>query len=134
VASEHTDDALFAGLAGRVIQPRRNGWQMRGGVRAPLWRGVLLTTDDGDAVTIIALVASPQYRADGMIFAATNVGVYRSRDRGRTFDYWSDGLGSTPILALATTATANDATDGAFALVFALGVDGAIWQRPCTGK
>lgn len=113
-------DTLFVGLAGRVMQPRRNAWQTRDGVRAPLWLGTALTTKEGTA-TITALAVSPTGRDDA-VFAATSAGVFRSHTHGRDFHQWSEGLTPLPILALATT-------DDAPALVFALGVDGTIWQR-----
>jgi len=119
------DDALLVGLAGQVMQPRRNAWQTRGGARAPLWQSVALATAEGDSISITALAVSPHDRADELVFAATNAGVYRSRDRGRTFDRWSDGLTPPGVLALATATTANDGP----LVVFALGVDGTIWRR-----
>lgn len=117
-------DVLFVGLGGRVVQPRRNAWQTRGGARSPLWSGVALTTDAGEPVAITALAASPSYHADGMVFAATSAGIYRSRDRGRTFDRWSEGLAPTPILALAVTVGGDDTL-----VLFAHSVDGTIWRR-----
>lgn len=116
------DDVLFVGLPGRVAQPRRNTWQTRGGARYPLWSGAALLTG-GNLATVTALAASPNYRADGLVFAATSAGVFRSRTRGRTFERWSKGLVPTPVLALATAA----GDEGV--LVFALGVDGTIWRR-----
>lgn len=116
------NNALFVGLNGQVLQPRRNAWQTRGGARSPLWHGVALTTDNGDPVAITALATSPNYRADGLVFATTSDGVYRSRDQGRTFARWSEGLTRAPMLALTVTGDAPG-------LVFALGVDGTIWRR-----
>ena len=118
------DDGPFVALGGRVLQPRRNAWQTRGGARSPLWSGVPLVAEGGNPVAITALTVSPNYRADGMLVAATSAGVYRSRDRGRTFDRWSDGLGAVPILALSATIGADVAP-----VIFALGVDGTIWRR-----
>jgi len=116
------DNTLFVGLNGQVFQPRRNAWQTRCGARSPLWHGAALTTNNGDPVAITALATSPRYRADGVVFAATSDGVYRSRDHGRTFTRWSEGLTRAPVLALAVTG--DDPV-----LVFALGVDGTIWRR-----
>ncbi len=123
------DDALFVGLAGRVLTPRRNARQTRGGVRSPLWHGTALATESGDPVAITALALSPDHRNDGIVFAATNAGVYRSRDRGRSFDRWSEGLVPTGVLALAVATAVNDATADGALVVFALGVDGTIWRR-----
>ncbi|MGI8857931.1 MAG: WD40/YVTN/BNR-like repeat-containing protein [Thermomicrobiales bacterium] len=119
------DDGPFVGLGNRVLQPRRNAWQTRGGMRSPLWSGASLMTDGGNPAAITALAVSPNYPADGMVFAATSAGVYRSRDRGRAFDRWNDGLGPAPVLALA--ATVADGTP----ILFALGIDGTIWRRRC---
>jgi photosystem II stability/assembly factor-like uncharacterized protein len=121
------DGGPFVALGGRVLRPRRNASQTRRGARSPLWGGVSLVADGGNPVAITALAVSPHYRADGMLFVATSAGVYRSSDRGRTFDRWNDGLGDAPILALAT-ARADDAP-----IVFALGVDGTIWRRAGDG-
>lgn len=123
------DDALFVGLAGRVLQPRRNAWQTRGGARSPLWQDTVLTAESGDLVSITALAVSPNYRADGIVLAATNAGLYRSRTRGRSFDRWSENVMPTGVLALAATVAANDAMTDAPLLIFALGVDGTIWRR-----
>jgi len=133
VSSGHGDDAPFVGLAGRVVQPRRNAWQTRAGARAPLWQAAALATDGDDPVSITALAVPPDYHTNGMVFAATNAGVYRSRDRGRTFDRWSEGLTPSEVLALATTIASNDATADSPILVFALGVDGTIWRRADNG-
>ena len=119
-------DVLFVGLGGRVMRPRQNAWQTRGGARSPLWHGPTLATEQrGPAsisISITALAVSPNADTDGMVFAATSAGVYQSRDHGRIFDPWSEGLLPAPMLALA--ATIDDAL-----LVFALGIDGTIWRR-----
>jgi len=115
-------DALFVGLGGQVMRPRQNAWQTRGGARTPHWHGPTLATEQNSPVSITALAVSPNADTDGIVFAATSAGVFRSRDHGRTFDRWSEGLLSAPMLALATT------VDEAL-VVFALGVDGTIWRR-----
>lgn len=122
-AAAADDGTLFVGLGARVAQPRRNAWHIHDGARAPLWTDTTLATDDGTTVTITALAVSPAFPTDGTVFAATNAGTYRSRDRGRTFTQWSDGLTPPPVLALTTTMAARSV------LVFALGVDGTIWRR-----
>lgn len=126
-------NTLFVGLAGRVLRPRRNAWQMRGGTRSPLWQSVSLTRENGDPVSITALALSPNYHTDEIIFAATNAGVYRSRTRGRSFDRWSENITETGVLALAATVPVNDTAPDGSLLVFALGVDGSIWQREMPG-
>ncbi len=123
------DDALFVGLAGRVWQPRSNAWETRGGTRSPLWHGVSLATESGNPISVTALTVSPHYRADGIVLAATNDGIYQSRTWGRSFDRWSENITPTGVLALIATVTANDATPDGPLLAFALGVDGTIWRR-----
>ncbi len=129
VAFADEECALFAGLAGQIMQPRRNTWQTRGGERAPLWHGIALATVEGNAATITALAISPNYRADGTVFAATSAGVYRSRDRGHTFERWSEGLTPPGVLALAIATVAPDTANEGPLVVVALGVDGTIWRR-----
>lgn len=123
------DGGLFVALGGRVMQPRRNAWQTRGGARSPLWSGAEPIADGGELAAITALAVSPGYRADGTVFTATSAGVYRSRTRGRTFDRWSEGLAPAPVLALAATTASHDAMGVAPVLVFALDVGGTIWRR-----
>jgi photosystem II stability/assembly factor-like uncharacterized protein len=124
-ASPGETDNIFLGRGARVRHPRRNAWQTRGGVRSPLWSEALLITRAGVPATVTALAASPNYRADGTVYAATSAGVFRSRDHGSTFDRWGEDRSSAPVIALATAHTADDAA----ILVFALGVDGTIWRR-----
>jgi len=124
-ASLGEGDTIFVGHGARVLRPRRNAWQTRGGERSPLWSDVPLTTSDGVPATVTALAASPNYDVDGTVYAATSAGVYRSRDRGRTFDRWGEDLTPAPVIALATARAADDAA----VLVFTLGVDGTIWRR-----
>ncbi len=125
-SAERGGDALFVGLGGRVVRPRQNAWQARRGARSPLWHGPTLAKEQCDpvsiSISITALAVSPNADTDGTVFAATSAGVFRSRDRGRTFDRWSEGLLPAPMLALA--ATVDDVL-----LVFALGIDGTIWRR-----
>ncbi|MDQ2787628.1 MAG: YCF48-related protein [Chloroflexota bacterium] len=120
------DDALFVGLGGRVMRPRPHAWQTRGDAHSPLWHGPTLATEQGGPVSITALAVSPTEDTKGIVFAATSAGMYRSRDRGRTFDRWSEGLLPAPILALAVTVVDDSL------LVFALDIDGTIWRRTGT--
>jgi hypothetical protein len=112
---------IFVGLGGRISTPRRNAWETRAGWRRPLWRGTELA---GDGVTVIALAAVPNFRHEATLFAATNRGVYRSRNAGQTFDHWDEGRAPGPVVALAVSPNY-----GADRLVYAVGLDGAIWQR-----
>lgn len=118
-------EGIFVGHGARVLHPRRNAWQTRGGVRSPLWSDAPLTARDGESAIVTALATSPNYHADGTVYAATSAGLYRSRDRGRTFDRWGDDLIPARLIALATARAAEDAA----ILVFALGVDGTVWRR-----
>lgn len=117
------DGTVIVGLGARVAQPRPHAWHTRAGARAPVWREATLAADDGGTVTVTALAVSPAFAADGTVFAATNAGVYRSGDRGRTFAPWSDGLTPPPVLALAAAMEARGVA------IFALGVDGTVWRR-----
>ena len=125
------DGSLFVGVGDRVLRPRHDAWQTRGGVRAPVWQAATLVRETGNPATVIALAVSPDYHRDGTVFAATDTGIYRSRTRGDTFAQWSEGLATKPMLALLATFTTEDAsiahTGGT--TVFALDVNGAIWRR-----
>jgi len=124
------DGSPFVGIGDRVLRPRHDAWQTRG-VRVPLWRAATLVRENGDPATVIALAVSPDYHRDSTVFAATDTGIYRSRNRGGTFEQWGEGLTQKPMLALLATLTADDGsnahTDGVTA--FALGVNGTIWRR-----
>jgi len=122
VPGKSADEALFVGLAGRVLQPRRNVWQTRDNVQYPLWGSSALAMGESERPAVTALAVSPNYHTDGVIFAATSIGIYRSCTRGHEFDYWSKGFIQTPVLALATTASVPVS-------VFALSIDGTIWEQ-----
>jgi hypothetical protein len=61
---------------------------------------------------------------DETVFAATNSGVFVSRNGGDTFDAWSEGLEPPRMVALAISP--NYADDR---LVFGLGLGGLVWRR-----
>jgi hypothetical protein len=109
------------GLGRRVLKPVRNGRETRAGERRPIWRG---TEVGSPASVVLALAVSPTYADDRAVFAATNVGVFVSRDAGGTFTPWSDGLTHEPVVALAQSPSNHE--DG---LVFGIGLGGTIWQR-----
>ncbi len=86
---EH-EPSVFAGLNGAILCSYDGGekWQ-RGRLPNPL-------------PAISALVISPGYAEDGMIFAGTSEdGVLVSRDRGRSWAGWNFGLIDLQVLCLA---------------------------------
>jgi photosystem II stability/assembly factor-like uncharacterized protein len=116
------DKLLFVGLGNRVLRPRRNIEEVRGGARRPLWQGADL--DAETPLSITALAVSPNFVSDGTLFAATNAGVYVSRDGGERFSAWSEGLSPASVVALAVSpGYAGDR------LVYAIGLGGTIWRR-----
>ena len=56
--------------------------------------------------------------------AATNAGVFMSRDGGEVFEAWSDGLANPRVVSLAISPSGE--------LMYALGLGGAVWQRAIT--
>jgi len=124
------DGSLFVGIGGQVFRPRRHAWQTCDGVRSPVWNSTALVGADGAPAAITALAVSPHYGTDGVVVAATGAGIYRSRDRGETFERWSEDLTPVPILALlATITTTDDMRDEPGVSIFALNINGTIWQR-----
>lgn len=116
-----TDGGLFVGVGGRVRTPMRHAQEVRDGARRPIWRSVGLGKD---ATAVTALGLSPEYARDRTLFAASNAGVYVSRDGGQSFARWSEGLSPAQVLGLAVSPRyATDRT------VYALGLGGTIWRR-----
>jgi photosystem II stability/assembly factor-like uncharacterized protein len=115
------DETVFVGVGGRVMKPLRDAQEIRAGERRPIWRGVELTRQ---SVSVTALAASPNYRDDATVFAATGAGVYVSRDAGASFTRWSEGLASAAVVALAISPDY-----GRDRLIYALGLGGTIWRR-----
>jgi hypothetical protein len=119
VAPTHTvDDAVFLGLGHRVLRPLRHAQEVRHKERRPIWRSADLGPD---VVNITSLAVSPGARS---VFAATNAGVFVSRDGGESFVDWNDGLLNPRLVAIA--ASPNYAEDR---LVYALSLGGTIWRR-----
>jgi hypothetical protein len=86
-----------------------------------MWRG----TELGSATVVVTgLATSPNYQADGTIFAATSAGMFVSHDRGDSFQSWSEGLAALRLVGLGVSPSYAD--DG---LVYALGLGGSIWRR-----
>ncbi len=94
--------------------------------RRPLWQRAELSGLPRSG-GIYALTLSPAFRQDRTVLAATDTGVYISRDAGATFAAWSDALPELPILALAFPMPGAGAGGAVRAIAAALG--GAIWTR-----
>ncbi len=115
------DEIVFVGLGARVLKPLQHMREVRSGKRRPVWRG----TDLGEGATAITTLAiSPGYAEDRTLFAATNAGVFVSRDGGDSYHPWSDGLTQPRTVALAISPTYP-----ADRLVYALGLGGTLWRR-----
>jgi hypothetical protein len=120
-ATYAVDGTVFVGLGGRALTPLRNAQEVRSGERRPIWRGV----DVGKAaVGITALAASPAFGEDHTVFAATNAGIFVSRNAGESFEPWNDGLDQPRMVCVAVSPTYRQ--DG---LVYGLGLGGAVWRR-----
>ena len=115
------DELVFAGIGARVYKPVRHAREVRAGQRRPVWRGADL---GGGVVAVTAVAPSPAYAEDRTVFAATNAGVFVSRDGGETYQPWSEGLDPSSIVALAISPNYRDDR-----LVYGLGLGGTIWRR-----
>ena len=115
------EGALFVGAGRSVLTPIPNTRERRGGASRPLWRATDLGSDVG---SIVALATPPGAEAGQTVFAATNVGVFVSRDGGRSFAPWSEGLEPPAVVALAISPDYE--TDRQ---LFAIGLGGTIWRR-----
>jgi hypothetical protein len=81
-----------------VLKPLHHAHEVRTGERRPVWRGPEL---GGGNIAVTALAASPEFAEDGTVFAATNAGVFVSRDRGDIYQSWSEGLTPPRLIGLA---------------------------------
>ena len=115
------DTSLLVGHAGRVSRPMRSAQQVRRGVRRPLWQDTQIGNPES-AITALAL--SPRVGRDRTVVAASDQGVYLSRDGGETFALWDHGL-SVPLI----TGLALVAGDGDTLAAYALGLGGSLWRR-----
>jgi hypothetical protein len=106
---------VFVGSGGRVLAPLRGTRERRAGEQRPIWRG----TDLGQPATVVLDLAL----SGRMVLAATNSGVFISRDAGETFQPWSEGLPDGPILRVAVAHAER--------IVFGVGLGGTIWRRRC---
>jgi len=115
------DELVFVGLGGRVLKPLAHAREVRSGKRRPVWRG---TAVGEGALAVTALGTSPTFAEDRTLFAATNAGVFVSRDGGQTYQPWSEGLNPVRTVALGTSPSYADDR-----LVYALGLGGTVWRR-----
>ena len=112
---------MFVGLGGSVLRPLRNTEEVRRGERRPMWRAARLGPE---ALAITSLAISPAFAEDHTVFAATNAGVFISRDGGEVFEPWNDGLDKPRVVSLAISRNGE--------LVYALGLGGSVWRREIT--
>ena len=120
------DELVFAGLGPRVSKPLRHAREVRAGQRRPVWRSADL---GAGAVAVTAVAISPSFADDNTLFAATNAGVFVSRDGGDTYQPWSEGLVPPAVVALAISPTyRNDR------LIYGLGLGGTIWTASTTSS
>jgi hypothetical protein len=118
VADGSTGGTVLVGLGTRLLRPRANAVEVRGGVRRPVWDAAVLPG------TLAGLAVSPPGAPTPAVFAATGSGVFRSHDGGATFAAWGNGLGQPGTVAVA--ASPNYDHDR---LVFAVRLGGTIWRR-----
>jgi photosystem II stability/assembly factor-like uncharacterized protein len=118
-------ESIVVGLGGRILRPRADAREVRGGVRRPLWASRELPSQArGSPPAITGLVASPAYAQDRTLFVASSAGAYVSRDGGESFSAWSEELEPLALVAVALSpAYAEDR------LVYALGLGGTLWRR-----
>jgi photosystem II stability/assembly factor-like uncharacterized protein len=84
------DHHVFAGAPGAVLRSHNRG---------QTWEAAPLASP---APTVTALAISPDYEADGILFAGTaEDGVFRSKDRGARWGAWNFGLLDLNTLCLA---------------------------------
>ncbi len=117
-----TDECVFVALGGRVLRPLRHAREVRAGERRPIWRSSQLPASVPLGTTDLAV--SPAFGEDHTVFAATNAGVFVSRDGGETFHPWSKGLAPPRTVAIAVSPAYRDDRE-----VYALGLGGSIWRR-----
>lgn len=137
VADGSTGGTLLVGLGTRLLRPRANAVEIRGGVRRAIWDATELPA------ALAGLAVSPA-GLDGhgaaAVYAATGAGVLRSSDGGTTFTSWDTDPGadlgetlgdnSRPAGTLAVAvAPLSGHKAGNVGYVFALGLGGTIWRR-----
>ena len=118
LSTEPVEPGVIVSIGRRIFRPVRDAQEVHGRERRPMWRSAELGRD---VTSITALAASPVDRA---VLAATNAGVFLSRDGGQTFTDWSDGLTNPRVVAIAVSPNFGEDR-----LVYALGLGGTIWRR-----
>jgi hypothetical protein len=113
------DELVLVGLDSTILRPSRGAEEVRNRERRPLW---LRTTVAPASPRITSMAMSDDARD---VFVATSAGVFASRDQGRTFAEWSQGLDERPILAVAV----SPVHEAQFREVFALELGGQLWRR-----
>jgi photosystem II stability/assembly factor-like uncharacterized protein len=111
------DELVLVGLDSTILRPSRGAEEVRNRERRPLW----LRKKLAPASPRITSMAMSDDARD--VFVATSAGVFASRDQGRTFAEWSQGLDERPILAVAVSPVPQ------FREVFALELGGQLWRR-----
>jgi hypothetical protein len=119
-----SDGSILVGLDDYVARAMTNAWKRTSSGRQPAWNGVGLRGPEGRIVTITALAVSPHYATDNTAFAATNAGIFVSRDGGRSFTSWGTGMDHRPVVALAVTPRIDSEQ-----WLYALGLGGSLWRR-----
>jgi hypothetical protein len=117
-STQPIEHGVLVGLGRRVLRPLPHAQEVCGRERRPVWRSAEPGPDVG-SVTSLAL--SP---VDRTVFAATNAGVFVSRDAGETFAEWSDGLTNPRIVAIAVSPNYGEDQ-----MVYAIGLGGTVWRR-----
>jgi photosystem II stability/assembly factor-like uncharacterized protein len=122
VAPTYTvEGAIFVGLGRRVFRPVRHAQEVRSGERRPMWQSTELGPE---VVGVTALAVSPAYATDRTVFAATNAGMFVSRNGGERFEPWNERLAPARMVSVALSpAYPQDR------LVYGLGLGGAVWRR-----
>jgi len=117
-STQPVEHGVLVGLGRRVLRPLPHAQEVRGRERRPMWRSAEPGPDVG---SVTSLAVSP---VDRTVFAATNAGVFVSRDAGETFAEWSDGLTNPRIVAVAVSPNYGEDR-----MVYALGLGGTVWRR-----
>jgi hypothetical protein len=118
LATEPVDRGVLVGQGGCVLRPLPHAHEVRQHERRPLWRSVAVGPG---VVNVTSLAVSP---IDRTVFAATNAGVFVSRDAGETFANWSHGLTNPRTVAISVSPNYGEDR-----LVYALGLGGTVWRR-----
>ena len=122
VASSYAvDGVMFVGLGRRIFRPVRHAQEVRSGERRPIWQPAEVGTDVSG---VTALAVSPAYGTDRTVFAATNAGVFVSRNGGERFEAWNKGLDPARMVSIAVSPEYPQDR-----LVYGLGLGGTVWRR-----